>query len=113
MGTSTLLANNSSEKPTPTRIIELGSDGHLLNRNTHGNPIDYDTLLPSKKRTATKGIQLYYQSKSANVLLSSARARTLGGGDGSGDVISICAHPGNCSLLVFPRMDLRKAVGDK
>lgn len=78
--TSSLSTCSSAEHSSSSavRIIELGSDGHLLNINTHGDPIDYDSLRPSKKRDGLKGTQIYYQSKSANLLLSNYRARTMG-----------------------------------
>lgn len=103
---------SSTTQPEPTRIIDISSDGHLLNSNTRGDPIDYDTLLPSKNRKRLQISQLYYQSKSGNLLVSQHRARTLekmgiadtatNGGNTSATVVSICVHPGRLSDSVDP-----------
>jgi retinol dehydrogenase 12 len=82
----------------PVRLIELTSDGHLSNANKGVELINYDSIIPGKTRDGTGSMQLYFQSKSGNVLVSSARARLFSGKN----MISITVHPG-----MSPQDDLK------
>jgi retinol dehydrogenase-12 len=74
----------------PVRLIELTSDGHLINSFTGKGIIDYDTLRPGKARDTKRTSQLYFQSKSGNLLVARARARLLAGEN----IVTIAVHPG-------------------
>jgi len=74
----------------PVRLIELTSDGHLSNANKGAELINYDSILLGQTRDGTGSMQLYCQSKSGNILLSSARARLFSGKN----MISMSVHPG-------------------
>lgn len=93
------ILERTSNSTQPTRIIDVAADGHLLNANSGANVIDYETLIPGKKRTDAGGPQLYVQSKSGNIIMSQARARIL---KGKG-VASISLNPG--SLRSHPHDD--------
>lgn len=73
-----LLERTAAANPThPSRIIDISSDAHLLNANRGANLIDYETVVPSKKRIKVGAPQLYIQSKSASILMSKHRARAM------------------------------------
>lgn len=78
----------------PVRLIEVTSDGHLLNAFTGADLIHYDTLISGEARDAIGSMQLYFQSKSANILVSKARTRLFAGKN----IISMSVHPGTFSL---------------
>jgi retinol dehydrogenase 12 len=74
----------------PVRLIELTSDGHLINSFTGKGIINYDTLRSGQVRDAKRTSQLYFQSKSGNLLVARARARLLAGKN----ITTIAVHPG-------------------
>ena len=78
----------------PVRIVELSSSTHFITRYTGADVICYESLHgESETRTRLGDLGLYSQSKSANILLSQARARLLKGHN----IISLSLHPGAVS----------------
>lgn len=87
------------------RVIEVASDGHLVNPAL--GIINYDVLRagPARDKLTQAGILLYFMSKSGNVLVSSARARDLR--ERGIDVIAISLHPG---MLLYLTCQLRALI---
>lgn len=75
----------------PARIIEVTSDGHLYTSGKGPNLVNYNTIRPGDARTRAGSSQMYFQSKTANILIAKARARMLEGKD----MISVSVHPGH------------------
>jgi len=81
----------------PVRIVELSSDGHNMNPWSGSGVINYDAVRDSTMRRSAAGTDLYYHSKSGNVLVAKARARLLTGKN----ILSISVNPGESKLQMI------------
>ena len=85
-------ASLPSSDPVGVRIVELGSDAHLLNAFTGAEVIKFETLQDGKDRSALSTTQLYMQSKSGNILVAAARARKMA--ESGSNIFTASANPG-------------------
>lgn len=86
-----ILLNTVAQTGKPTRAIVISSNGHLYNEvKGKDGLINYDVLRDCPKRTKKGSIQLYFMTKSGNILISKARDRALC----PSGVVSISCHPG-------------------
>lgn len=91
-----ILQSTAAQTGHPTRVIDVSSSGHLFNevKGKHGL-IDYDVLRDCPERNKKGTFQLYFMSKSGNILLSKARHRAYR----ESGIVSIALHPGSFTLL--------------
>ncbi len=79
----TMLLLDRLRESSPARIVNVSSQGHYMARS-----IDYDAMRTTK--SSLMGLDIYNQSKLANVLFSAELARRL---EGSG-ITTYSLHPG-------------------